>query len=136
MFCILRIRCFLFLFSKLCIQDDFVRLSLQQGPGMLSAPLQLGAMAPQKPCSDDSSPDTPQPQLDLKQGWIEGIFGCLRPMLSIIGKANTHEMRRNQGTVKYTSCVRLTYFCRFMGKRVLMYENMDCIIFKHLFIAF
>ncbi|CAH1123108.1 unnamed protein product [Ceutorhynchus assimilis] len=35
----------------------------------------------------DSSPDTPQPNVyDLKQGWINGIFGCLRPVLGIIGK--------------------------------------------------
>ncbi|CAH1105459.1 unnamed protein product [Psylliodes chrysocephalus] len=35
----------------------------------------------------DSSPDSPQPaNYDLKQGWINGIFGCLRPVLSIIGK--------------------------------------------------
>ncbi|KAG5867706.1 hypothetical protein JTB14_019123 [Gonioctena quinquepunctata] len=34
----------------------------------------------------DSSPDTPQPGHDIKQGWINGIFGCLRPVLSIIGK--------------------------------------------------
>ncbi|XP_018568344.1 mitogen-activated protein kinase kinase kinase 13 isoform X2 [Anoplophora glabripennis] len=34
----------------------------------------------------DSSPDTPQPAYDIKQGWMNGIFGCLRPVLSIIGK--------------------------------------------------
>ncbi|CAG9855934.1 unnamed protein product [Phyllotreta striolata] len=35
----------------------------------------------------DSSPDTPQAEYyDLKQGWINGIFGCLRPVLSMIGK--------------------------------------------------
>lgn len=39
------------------------------------------------PVIQDSSPDTPQPNAyDLKQGWMNGIFGCLRPVLSIIGK--------------------------------------------------
>ncbi|XP_049818926.1 mitogen-activated protein kinase kinase kinase 13 isoform X3 [Aethina tumida] len=38
------------------------------------------------PVGQDSSPDTPQPAYDLKQGWMNGIFGCLRPVLSIIGK--------------------------------------------------
>ncbi|XP_066249936.1 mitogen-activated protein kinase kinase kinase 13 isoform X1 [Euwallacea similis] len=39
------------------------------------------------PVVQDSSPDTPQPHVyDLKQGWMTGIFGCLRPMLNIIGK--------------------------------------------------
>ncbi|XP_076271858.1 mitogen-activated protein kinase kinase kinase 13 wallenda isoform X3 [Rhynchophorus ferrugineus] len=33
------------------------------------------------------SPDTPQPEAyDLKPGWMNGIFGCLRPVLNIIGK--------------------------------------------------
>lgn len=36
----------------------------------------------------DSSPDSPQPAYPgtAKQGWMNGIFGCLRPVLSIIGK--------------------------------------------------
>ncbi|XP_060535359.1 mitogen-activated protein kinase kinase kinase 13 isoform X2 [Cylas formicarius] len=38
------------------------------------------------PVIQDSSPDTPQPAYDPKQGWVNGIFGCLRPVLSIIGK--------------------------------------------------
>ncbi|XP_050514638.1 mitogen-activated protein kinase kinase kinase 13-A isoform X3 [Diabrotica virgifera virgifera] len=43
----------------------------------------------------DSSPDTPQPAYDLKQGWMNGIFGCLRPVLSIIGKGVV-ENKNNQ----------------------------------------
>ncbi|VEN45229.1 unnamed protein product [Callosobruchus maculatus] len=40
---------------------------------------------------DDSSPEAPHPppydpSAAGKQGWMTGIFGCLRPVLSIIGK--------------------------------------------------
>ncbi|RZC37328.1 mitogen-activated protein kinase kinase kinase 13, partial [Asbolus verrucosus] len=41
----------------------------------------------------DSSPDTPQPAYDLNKGWITGIFGCLRPVLSIIGKGAVNEIK-------------------------------------------
>lgn len=46
----------------------------------------------------DSSPDTPQPAFPeaAKQGWMNGIFGCLRPVLSIIGKGVV-ENRNPQG---------------------------------------
>lgn len=42
------------------------------------------------------TPDTPPPPYDIKQGWMTGIFGCLRPVLSIIGKGG-HEIRNEQG---------------------------------------
>ncbi|XP_030753356.1 mitogen-activated protein kinase kinase kinase 13 isoform X2 [Sitophilus oryzae] len=39
------------------------------------------------PPSIQDSPDTPQPEAyGLKPGWMTGIFGCLRPVLNIIGK--------------------------------------------------
>lgn len=46
----------------------------------------------------DSSPDTPQPAYPevAKPGWMNGIFGCLRPVLSIIGKGVV-ENRNSQG---------------------------------------
>nr|CAI5863831.1 unnamed protein product [Callosobruchus analis] len=50
---------------------------------------------------DDSSPEAPHPQpydpsAAGKQGWMTGIFGCLRPVLSIIGKGVV-DSRSSQG---------------------------------------
>lgn len=59
----------------------------------------------------DSSPDTPQPNAyDLKQGWMNGIFGCLRPVLSIIGKG-VQDNKNGQG--KY-----LLYWSNILFKRI------------------
>ncbi|KAL1517763.1 hypothetical protein ABEB36_001489 [Hypothenemus hampei] len=39
------------------------------------------------PTVQDSSPDTPQPNVyDMKQGLMSGFFGCLRPVFSLIVK--------------------------------------------------
>lgn len=41
----------------------------------------------------DTSPGSPQPTAyDLNKGWITGIFGCLRPVLSIIGKTAINDV--------------------------------------------
>lgn len=62
----------------------------------------------------DSSPDTPQPNAyDLKQGWMNGIFGCLRPVLSIIGKG-VQDNKNGQGKyllVKYVMWRIRVDFC-------------------------
>lgn len=81
----------------LCIQDELGQLSLQKAPG------DSGKMAvvniPGAMCNNnDSSPETPQPAFPHKGGWWEGgIFGCLRPVLSIIGKGGVNEIKGNQG---------------------------------------
>lgn len=56
----------------------------------------------------DSSPDTPQPAYPeaAKQGWINGIFGCLRPVLSIIGKGVV-ENKNPQGENKTGSILSI-----------------------------
>lgn len=77
--------------SMLCIQDEMGQLSIHQ-PGERP---KVSISVPEALCND-SSPDTPQPAFALKQGWMEGIFGCLRPVWSIIGKANAHEIKGNQ----------------------------------------
>ncbi|KAK9886828.1 hypothetical protein WA026_018480 [Henosepilachna vigintioctopunctata] len=56
------------------------------------------------------TPDTPPPPYDIKQGWMTGIFGCLRPVLSIIGKGG-HEIRNEQDDweISFEQITDLTY---------------------------
>lgn len=75
----------------LCIQDELGQLSLQKPPGDLG---KVAVNIPGAMCND-SSPETPQPAFALKQGWMDGIFGCLRPVLSIIGKTGVNEIKGN-----------------------------------------
>ncbi|KAF5280522.1 hypothetical protein FQR65_LT00273 [Abscondita terminalis] len=79
--------------SMLCIQDEMGQLSIHQPGGERP---KVSISVPEAICNNDSSPDTPQPAFALKQGWMDGIFGCLRPVLSIIGKANSNEIKGNQ----------------------------------------
>ncbi|KAJ8954615.1 hypothetical protein NQ318_003149 [Aromia moschata] len=58
------------------IQDEYALHKLANENAVVNIPA----------ACQDSSPDTPQPAYDIKQGWMNGIFGCLRPVLSIIGK--------------------------------------------------
>lgn len=81
-------------YSVLCIQEQIGQLSIH--PPVGECP-KVSVTMPEPLCNNDSSPDTPQPAFALKQGWMDGIFGCLRPVLSIIGKANAHEIKGNQG---------------------------------------
>ncbi|KAF5288232.1 hypothetical protein FQA39_LY04000 [Lamprigera yunnana] len=79
--------------GMLCIQDEMGQLNIHQ-PGVERPKVSISV--PEAICNNDSSPDTSQPGFALKQGWMEGIFGCLRPVLSIIGKSNSHEIKGNQ----------------------------------------
>lgn len=80
----------------LCIQDELGQLSLQKPS---ADPVKVAINIPGAMCNNDSSPETPQPAYAHKQGWmwVGGIFGCLRPVLSIIGKAGVNEIKGNQG---------------------------------------
>ncbi|XP_017767959.1 PREDICTED: mitogen-activated protein kinase kinase kinase 12 isoform X3 [Nicrophorus vespilloides] len=101
--------------SMLCIQDELGQLNLNNnlnggGGGGGGVGVEGGENAdhhqhrPVVPLTisvpgaaqgyDSSSPDTPQTA--RKQGWMQGIFGCLQPVLSIIGKSGTNEIKGNQ----------------------------------------
>lgn len=68
----------------------------------------LAKSLPEANNSGDSSPEMTQAPYALKQGWMDGIFGCLRPMLSIIGKGSVNEINGNQGK-------QFTVFINFQG---------------------
>ncbi|KRT86350.1 protein kinase, partial [Oryctes borbonicus] len=78
--------------SMLCIENDFGQMNINERP--VDAPM-VGVKIPGAQCND-SSPDTPQPGFNVKPGWMDGIFGCLRPFLSVIGKAGVNEIKGNQ----------------------------------------
>lgn len=77
----------------LCIENDLSQLNIHDRP---VDPPMVAVKIPGAQCND-SSPDTPQPAF-VKPGWMDGIFGCLRPFLSVIGKAGVNEIKGNQGT--------------------------------------
>lgn len=79
--------------SMLCIQDELSQLSLQKSsPDSEKVAVNIPVNV------SDSSPDTPQQAFADKGGWMNSVlFGCLRPVLSIIGKAGVNEIKGNQG---------------------------------------
>ncbi|XP_044732924.1 mitogen-activated protein kinase kinase kinase 13 isoform X2 [Chrysoperla carnea] len=84
--------------SMLCIHDEYNQVAIPQIPSAALAEVTNRTTAQKTP--EDSSPDTPQPAgvgvctvNDPKQGWMDGIFGCLRPVLSIIGKAAVNDIK-------------------------------------------
>lgn len=78
----------------LYIEEDLGQLHIQEKP---RNPAILAINVPGAGSGGDSSPEITQPPHALKQGWMEGIFGCLRPMLSIIGKGGVNEIKGNSG---------------------------------------
>lgn len=71
---------------------------------LVGDPMPLAAPIPYK--LNQSSPDTPSPQLQGgqqspplppagKPSWVDGIFGCLRPVLAIINKGGANEIKGN-----------------------------------------
>lgn len=73
---------FLF-FSMLCIQEELGNLSVKD-----KEPVKDCAIANNKMESDVLKPS----------GWFEGLLGCLKPMLGIMGKGNNHDLKSFQGT--------------------------------------
>lgn len=78
----------------LYIREDLGQLHIQEKP---KNPAVVAINVPGAE-SGDTSPDITQANQALKQGWMDGIFGCLRPMLSMFGKAGVNEIKGSQGT--------------------------------------
>ncbi|XP_044268988.1 mitogen-activated protein kinase kinase kinase 13-A isoform X2 [Tribolium madens] len=71
------------------LQNELNNFSLHKSA---SEPTMVAPTQPQQ----DSSPDTPQPApYDLNKGWMTGIFGCLRPVLSVIGRGAVSEIKNS-----------------------------------------
>ncbi|XP_018323033.1 mitogen-activated protein kinase kinase kinase 13 isoform X2 [Agrilus planipennis] len=81
--------------SMICIQDRLGQINIHHQVHNDSQKIAISVPDGAICNNNDSSPETPQVPYN-KQGWMEGIFGCLRPVLSIIGKANANEIKGNQ----------------------------------------
>lgn len=80
----------------LYIGEEIGQLHIQQKPKNPSV-VAINVPGGTESCGD-SSPEITQANQALKQGWIDGIFGCLRPMLSMFGKGGVNEIKGSQGT--------------------------------------
>lgn len=67
----------------LCIQEELGNLSVKD-----KEPVKDCAIGNNKLESDVLKPS----------GWFEGLLGCLKPMLGIMGKGNNHDLKSFQGT--------------------------------------
>ncbi|XP_015833522.1 mitogen-activated protein kinase kinase kinase 13 isoform X2 [Tribolium castaneum] len=90
------------------LQNELNNFSLHKSA---SEPTMVATTIPQP--QQDSSPDTPQPApYDLNKGWMTGIFGCLRPVLSIIGKGAVSEIKnshQDDWEIPFEQITDLTY---------------------------
>ncbi|XP_022917912.1 mitogen-activated protein kinase kinase kinase 13-B isoform X2 [Onthophagus taurus] len=75
--------------SMLYIENNLDQLDIQDGGGH---PQVVGIKVPESQCND-SSPDASQTEFNVNKGWMNGIFGCLRPFLSAIGKGGVNEIK-------------------------------------------
>lgn len=93
----------------LCIQEELGQLSVGAPP-----------ITMQTLDSTDSSQDMTvkvEPAAAGKEGWIDGLLGCLRPVWTIIGKAAANEIKgHHQGNQKATFHLssKLYHSCNLM----------------------
>lgn len=66
----------------LCIQEELGNLSLKGNESIKD-----NAAENNKLESDVLKPS----------GWFDGLLGCLKPMLGIMGKGNSHDLKSYQG---------------------------------------
>ncbi|XP_048515240.1 mitogen-activated protein kinase kinase kinase 12 isoform X1 [Athalia rosae] len=90
--------------SMLCIQEELGQLSGIAGGLTIASPHEI----PLPDSSNTESADSKSSESTTKcspgtgtldaqrSGWIEGIFGCLRPVWTIIGKAAVNEIKGHQ----------------------------------------
>lgn len=85
-------------FSMLCLQEELNKVSLVNSK---SSPVDDNARAlspiPVKIVESEESSPSVEFQNPATVGFFDGLFGCLRPMLTIIGKATASELK-GQGT--------------------------------------
>lgn len=68
----------------LCIQEELGHLSVKDKDPIKDTAAGINKL----------EPDVLKPS-----GWFDGLLGCLKPMLGIMGKANTHDLKSYQGKV-------------------------------------
>lgn len=67
----------------LCIQEELGNLTIKD-----------------KESVKDNADETNKLESDVlkSSSWFDGLLGCLKPMLGIIGKGNSHDLKSYQGT--------------------------------------
>jgi len=70
----------------LCIQEELGNLSLKDKEQVKENAAGINKL----------EPDVLKPI-----GWFDGLLGCLKPMLGIMGKGNSHDLKLYQGNNKY-----------------------------------
>ncbi|XP_045462128.1 mitogen-activated protein kinase kinase kinase 13-B isoform X2 [Harmonia axyridis] len=95
--------------SMLRIQSELEQFTIHKSSSEPAVAIDIPAKGLQN-VSPFGTPDTPPPPYDIKQGWMTGIFGCLRPVLSIIGKGG-HEIRNDEDDweISFEQITDLTY---------------------------
>lgn len=72
----------------LCIQEELGNLSVKD-----------------KELDKDNATGNNKMESDVLKpsGWFDGLLGCLKPMLGIMGKATNHDLKSFQGNNKITN---------------------------------
>lgn len=67
----------------LCIQEELGHLSVKD----------------KEPIKDNAVGNNNKLESDILKpsGWFDGLLGCLKPMLGIMGKGNNHDLKSYQG---------------------------------------
>ncbi|XP_021926576.1 mitogen-activated protein kinase kinase kinase 13 isoform X3 [Zootermopsis nevadensis] len=89
--------------SILCIKEELGQLSLQSSspkeeppPEERSDETSHDDSSKQSPCSPGVSVGYQDHSAAQHTGWIDGLWGCLRPVWTIIGKATANEIKGHQ----------------------------------------
>jgi len=85
---------------------------------MLCIQEELGNLKDKEPVKDNAVGINKSESEILKpSGWFDGLLGCLKPMLGIMGKGNSHDLKSYQGNYiklsKLNGWLKKTYFEHF-----------------------
>lgn len=83
-----------FVFSMLTMQQELNQLSIHKPDQRVTVSIPVAGCNNN---NNESSPDTPLPPFKNKPWLSEGIFGCLKPIWNVLGKASANETKCNPG---------------------------------------
>jgi hypothetical protein len=81
----------------LCLQEELNKVSLVNSKSPVDDNARALSPIPIKIVESEESSPSVEFQNPATVGFFDGLFGCLRPMLTIIGKATASELK-GQGT--------------------------------------
>jgi len=75
---------------------------------MLCIQEELGNLKDKEPIKDNAVGINKLESEVLKpSGWLDGLLGCLKPMLGIMGKGNSHDLKSYQGNYKIILVIKI-----------------------------